>query len=289
MGPGPGVPAIVPSAGPCSGTSFPPRGPVGPVPPLPRYYEVLRLLSVLPAALRCLRLAVPPVRRFFAPADEPRVADGPGVWSSVPRPTLSGGDAQVSQVPGEPSRVHALLFDPGETSVPGLPRHLDAAFRAVNGVGSRSDQTDGAPSHGLHAPCVRFAAGIAPAPRNTRFRRVANLCRAGLITRRVPTKVSAITNRPWLPPPPGFPGALTSSVTGTCHPPIHDATMRPTESRPSLTASLGRTPPRRGTQAGGDPTRPPPTPGTVRGTAPVSRHASRPQRRRVAAERASRA
>jgi hypothetical protein len=219
MGPGPGVPAIVPSAGPCSGTSFPPRGPVGPVPPLPRYYEVLRLLSVLPAALRCLRLAVPPVRCFFAPADEPRVADGPGVWSSVPRPTLSGGDAQVSQVPGEPSRVHALLFDPGETSVPGLPRHLDAAFRAVNGVGSRSDQTDGAPSHGLHAPCVRFAAGIAPAPRNTRFRRVANLCRAGLVTRRVPTKVSAITNRPWLPPPPGFPGALTASVTPPCETP----------------------------------------------------------------------
>jgi len=120
MGPGPGVPAIVPSAGPCSGTSFPPRGPVGPVPPLPRYYEVLRLLSVLPASLRCLRLAVPRVRRWFAPADERRAAGGPGVWSSVPRPTPSRGDAQASQVPGEPSRAHALVSGPGEIEGPGL-------------------------------------------------------------------------------------------------------------------------------------------------------------------------
>ena len=28
----------------------------------------------------------------------------------------------------------------------------------------------GAPSRGLHALCVRFAAGVAPGPRNTRFR-----------------------------------------------------------------------------------------------------------------------
>jgi len=73
---------------------------VGPVPPLPRYYEVLRLLSVRPAALRCLRLAVPRVRHWFALADERRVAGEPGLWSSVPRPTLSRGDVQVSQVPG---------------------------------------------------------------------------------------------------------------------------------------------------------------------------------------------
>ena len=37
-----------------------------------------------------------------------------------------------------------------------------------------------APSRGLHALCVRFAAGVAPGPRNTRFRLVANLDRSGL-------------------------------------------------------------------------------------------------------------
>ncbi len=42
----------------------------------------------------------------------------------------------------------------------------------------RSEDHDGprkrfhfeAQSHGLHAPCVRFAAGVTPVPRNTRFR-----------------------------------------------------------------------------------------------------------------------
>ena len=38
----------------------------------------------------------------------------------------------------------------------------------------------GAPSRGLHALCVRFAAGVTPGPRNTRFPLVANLDRAGL-------------------------------------------------------------------------------------------------------------
>ena len=40
-----------------------------------------------------------------------------------------------------------------------------------------------AQSHGSRAPCVRFAARVTPAPRNTRFRLVASLCRAGLGTR----------------------------------------------------------------------------------------------------------
>ena len=33
-------------------------------------------------------------------------------------------------------------------------------------------------SHGPHAPCVRFAAGVTPVPRNTRLRLVARLCLA---------------------------------------------------------------------------------------------------------------
>jgi hypothetical protein len=33
-------------------------------------------------------------------------------------------------------------------------------------------------------PCVRFAASVTRSPRNTRFRLVASLCRAGLATRR---------------------------------------------------------------------------------------------------------
>ncbi len=54
------------------------------------------------------------------------------------------------------------------------------------------------------ACCVRFAAWIAPRPRNTRCRLVASLGRAGLVTRRVPPKgFRAMCYIP-LPPSPGF-------------------------------------------------------------------------------------
>ena len=46
---------------------------------------------------------------------------------------------------------------------------------------------------------------VTPAPRKTRFRLLARLCRAGLVTRRVPTKGFRVTS---LPPFPSFPGAL---------------------------------------------------------------------------------
>ena len=46
----------------------------------------------------------------------------------------------------------------------------------------------GAELHGLEIPCVRFAARVTPAPRNTRFRLVANLCRAGLPACQVPPR-----------------------------------------------------------------------------------------------------
>ena len=50
-----------------------------------------------------------------------------------------------------------------------LVNDVDSAIRAFE-----------AQSRGLHALCVRFAAGVAPGPRNTRFRLVASLDRSGL-------------------------------------------------------------------------------------------------------------
>jgi hypothetical protein len=46
----------------------------------------------------------------------------------------------------------------------------------------------GAPSHGLHARCLRFAARVTPAPRKTRSRLVASLGRTGLVPARFPSK-----------------------------------------------------------------------------------------------------
>src|SRR5438874_13362760 len=86
------------------GIPFSPWGPGGPVPPPPRYYEMLRLPAAHLAALRFLRLAIPPVRPLFVP-DGPgrRAVDPPGVGHPALLPASMGGDGRVSQVPGKPS------------------------------------------------------------------------------------------------------------------------------------------------------------------------------------------
>ena len=61
---------------------LPSTGSLGSVPPLRRYYETLRLPAAHLAALRCLRLAIPPLRPLFRSRRPPSAADrGPGVWS----------------------------------------------------------------------------------------------------------------------------------------------------------------------------------------------------------------
>jgi hypothetical protein len=99
---------------------------------------------------------------------------------------------------------HALLFDPGETGAPCLLRRPGTAFRSLNSVGSRICGDFGAQSHGLPAPCVRFAAGVAAAPRNTRYRLVANLCRAGFFLQSPSTRFQGGALAIY-PPYPGFP------------------------------------------------------------------------------------
>ena len=53
---------MFPSNGPLKRRLLPSTGSLGPVPPLPRYYEALRPPAARLAALRCLRLAIPPAR-----------------------------------------------------------------------------------------------------------------------------------------------------------------------------------------------------------------------------------
>lgn len=91
--------------------------------------RTLRLPAAHPAALRCLRLAVPPLRRLFAPAGGRRAAIGPGCLvtrpSHTPRSVVGGG--RISQVPAQallPSRT--CSFDPGQTAR-NLPWRSDTA------------------------------------------------------------------------------------------------------------------------------------------------------------------
>src|SRR3954467_8285000 len=65
-------------------------------------YEALRLPAALPAALRCLRLAVPRLHPSFVPVAAGCADHGPGVGHPVPPPGIYRGGDGASQVPGEP-------------------------------------------------------------------------------------------------------------------------------------------------------------------------------------------
>ena len=154
------------------------RVPWGGFPDLIGSISRLRLLAPRRASLRFLRSALPP----FRPPSLPRVRTIP----REPGPLLSRRPRRLTTV--EKTRyprflddpcVHAPLFDPGGPSVPGLYRTGDVVFRTLNNVDSAFAPFE-ARSRGLHALCVRFAAGVAPGPRNTRFRLVASLDRSGL-------------------------------------------------------------------------------------------------------------
>ena len=75
-----------------------------------------------------------------------------------------------------------LLSDPGGIAGARPIRRRDAAFRSLNNVGSRKFLHFGAQSHGPFTGCLRFAAPVTRAPRKTRFRPLAKLCRAGVDT-----------------------------------------------------------------------------------------------------------
>src|SRR5262249_22820167 len=77
-------------------------------------------------------------------------------------------------------RERAPISDPGGTvSARPLRRH-GTAFRRMNDVGSRDLIAFEARWHGPLTRCLRFAVPVTRAPRKTRFRPLAKLCRAGV-------------------------------------------------------------------------------------------------------------
>lgn len=105
------------------------------VPRLHRYYGRLRLPNVPPAALRCLRLAVPAGTPVFAPCC-PTSAARPGALQLATPRQISAGDAGISQVPGEPSCTFALALDPGRT-IPPSHSEFRCCPRSFHDEGSR--------------------------------------------------------------------------------------------------------------------------------------------------------
>ena len=114
-------------------------------------------------------------------------------------PVISHGDDWASQVPGVPPVCMPRSMTPVR-----LPRKANTARPCCLPIIPRRrlpryDSFE-AQSRGLQTPCVRFTPRVTPTPRNTRFRLVANLCRAGLFTRRVLMK-GFIAHSRYSPPP----------------------------------------------------------------------------------------
>ena len=124
---------------PSCGIPFPSPGPLGRVPRLPRYYGMLRFPAARPAALRCLRLAVPRRRRCFrGPACSrsrratPRTRRTRGFRCRLPLSGSRGGDDRVSQVPGRTPMCTCPALRPRwdrSRQARALLRRADAAFR----------------------------------------------------------------------------------------------------------------------------------------------------------------
>ena len=74
-----------------------------------------------------------------------------------------------------------------DRSTPGL-YGVSARPPLVSTTVAPASEDFGARSHGMGTRCLRFAGRVTPPPRKTRFRLLAKLCRAGLVTRRVPMK-----------------------------------------------------------------------------------------------------
>ena len=175
----PNVPVIFPPASFIirSAASHPP-GPLGRVPRPHRYYQPTPT-SRPPSRVT----SFPSLSATTAPPSSlPRsrtIPRGPGpLLSRRPRRLSSVEKTRYPRFLDDPC-VHAPLFDPGGPPTPGLYRTGDVVFRTLNNVDSAFAPFE-ARSRGLHALCVRFAAGVAPGPRNTRFRLVASLDRSGL-------------------------------------------------------------------------------------------------------------
>jgi hypothetical protein len=142
------------------------RGPEGPVPRLRGYYDALRRPAALPAALRCLRLAVP--HRSLA-ASLPRATSGkhPRIGASflAERPT-SAFPLRVRQDRprswGTPLCLCPVLRPRWVRSNQActVRRH---GPRSVHDEGSRI-RSFGAQSHGFGTRCLRFAVMSYPMP-----------------------------------------------------------------------------------------------------------------------------
>ena len=141
---------------------------------------MLRIPAAHLAALRCLRLAIPPLRPVRS-RRLGRTVGGTGSWYSGSRAGNVSGDGRTSQVPEQPSCPRALFLDPGRTDARQGHDGVSARPPLVTTTVAPTMEVFGAQSHGIGTHCLRFAARVTPRPRKTRFRLLARLYRAGFV------------------------------------------------------------------------------------------------------------
>jgi hypothetical protein len=108
------------------------------------------------------------------------------VWQP-PRQLVRDGVAGSPRFLGNPYVPTPCSSTPAGPATPCRDGVVDAA-PVLSKTKAPAGYTLGAQSHGLGTGCLRFAAGIAPGPRKTRFRLLARLYPVGLETHRVATK-----------------------------------------------------------------------------------------------------
>ena len=162
---------------------------VAPVPPLRRYYEALRRPAVPLALLRGFARRYHPVRLCSSLRLGPTPAGGLELsGGAAPRPNMSRWRG-----PGLPGSWGTLVclcpvLRPRQDRLHQALRCADAAPATPYIEGSHASVNFGAQWHGFNTRCLRFAGGVASTRRLTRFRLLARLYRAGLVTCKAPTK-----------------------------------------------------------------------------------------------------
>jgi hypothetical protein len=138
---------------------------------------------------RCLAPRLPPRASCFAPVGTTRGADEPGLVHRVALPDFGRRRQALPGSWGTP-----ICARPRSRTPERPPYQAIRYFGAADGPRGQARlsrcQIFRGSIRGSRTPCVRFAAEVTLAPRNTRFRLVATLCRAGLVACWVPLKVS---------------------------------------------------------------------------------------------------
>ena len=205
-------PACFPPAVSWPGAPFPPRGPSGRFPRFAGTIKALRLPAARPAALRCLRLAVPRSHSFVSLPR--RTSAPPRAWSWSPG--ISGRDfaEETTGSPkflGNPDCPFALFIDPGRTAGTRPLRCRDAASWYVNSDGSREEVFRRSIARLSDSLSTLRSAGH-PATTQDSLPAAGQALPGGLSTRRVPMKGFRVA--PTSHPP--FPTSCRNVVGRSC-------------------------------------------------------------------------